>query len=129
MNNYDVSHDEAIFPDSFAFIPERVSQGGACRSCICHYQADIVQWLGDPRAPDGKSLSRHNVSFGKGMRSCVGMQLAYLELYLGLATFFRSPLAAKTRLYETDKSDLEMARDCFVPRPPKNSKGVRVIID
>lgn len=26
MSNYDVSHDENIFPDSFAFIPERVSR-------------------------------------------------------------------------------------------------------
>ncbi|SMR44066.1 unnamed protein product [Zymoseptoria tritici ST99CH_3D1] len=109
MSNYDVSHDEEIFPDSFSFIPER--------------------WLGDPRAPNGKALSRYNVSFGKGMRSCVGMQLAYLELYLGVATFFRSRLASKARLYETNKSDVEMARDCFVPRAAKKSKGVRVIFE
>lgn len=25
MNHYDVAHDEAIFPNSFAYIPERVS--------------------------------------------------------------------------------------------------------
>jgi len=69
MDNYAVSHDEKIFPNSFSFIPDR--------------------WLGDPRAPDGKQLSRCMVSFGKGTRSCTGMQLGYAELYIGLANFFR----------------------------------------
>lgn len=126
MSNYDVSHDEEIFPDSFSFIPERVSWYFMCKVSTI---ANSAQWLGDPRAPNGKALSRYNVSFGKGMRSCVGMQLAYLELYLGVATFFRSRLASKARLYETNKSDVEMARDCFVPRAAKKSKGVRVIFE
>lgn len=107
MTTYDVACDEAIFPEPFRFIPER--------------------WLGNPLAPDGRALSRYMVSFGKGMRGCVGMHLAYLELYVGIATFFRSPFGAAARLYETDKSDVEMARDAFVPRPVKKSKGVRVI--
>ena len=107
MTTYDVACDEAIFPDPFSFRPDR--------------------WLGDPRAPDGRALSRYMVSFGKGMRGCVGVHLAYLELYVGIATFFRSPLGVKARLYQTDKSDVEMARDAFVPRPVKHSKGVRAV--
>ena len=66
MDNYDVSHDEAIFPNSHKFIPER--------------------WLDDPKAPDGKPLSRYSVSFGKGSRNCVGMQLAYAELYVAFVS-------------------------------------------
>ncbi|KAJ2997326.1 hypothetical protein NUW58_g683 [Xylaria curta] len=69
MTTYDISHDETIFPDSFEYRPER--------------------WLGNPRSSDGRRLSRYMVSFGRGPRSCVGMQLAYAELYIGLATIFR----------------------------------------
>ena len=70
MDNYDVSHDEAIFPNSHKFIPER--------------------WLDDPKAPDGKPLSRYNVSFGKGSRNCVGMQLAYAELYVAFVSLCKN---------------------------------------
>ena len=70
MDNYDVSHDEAIFPNSHKFIPER--------------------WLDDPKAPDGKPLSRYSVSFGKGSRNCVGMQLAYAELYVAFVSLCKN---------------------------------------
>lgn len=109
MDNYAVSHDEAIFPDSFRFDPAR--------------------WLGDPRAPDGRQLGRYMVSFGKGTRSCTGMQLGYAELYVALASFFRSPLALRARLHDTDRSDVDLARDRFAPRPKKGSKGVRVVFE
>ncbi|KAH7032184.1 putative P450 monooxygenase [Macrophomina phaseolina] len=109
MDNYAVSHDEAVFPDSFRFDPAR--------------------WLGDCRAADGRQLSRYLVSFGKGTRSCTGMQLAYAEMYIALASFFRSPLALRARLFDTDRSDVELARDRFAPRSRKASKGVRVVFD
>lgn len=54
MTIVDVHHDEAIFPDSFRFIPER--------------------WLGDPRAPDGQPLEHYLMAFGKGTRICLGMK-------------------------------------------------------
>ncbi|KAH8749226.1 cytochrome protein [Diaporthe sp. PMI_573] len=102
MDIYDVSHDESIFPDSFSYKPER--------------------WLGNPRAPDGRQLSRYLVTFGRGTRSCVGLQLAWAELYVGLASLFRR---FELEIYETNKSDVELARDRFVPRPVASSKGVR----
>lgn len=105
MDIYSVSHDEAIFPDSFTYRPER--------------------WLGSPRAPDGRQLSQYLVTFGRGTRSCVGMQLAYAELYVGLASLFRR---FDFDLYETDRSDVELARDRFVPRPVSSSQGVRVVV-
>ncbi|KAK7542635.1 putative P450 monooxygenase [Phyllosticta citribraziliensis] len=109
MDTYAVSHDEEIFPDSFSFIPER--------------------WLGNPKAPDGKQLSRYMVSFGKGTRSCTGIQLGYAELYIGLANFFRSSLISDAKLYKTDKSDVELARDRFAPRPKLGSLGVRIVFE
>lgn len=108
MDNYDVSHDESIFPDSFSYIPER--------------------WLGNPKAPDGKLLNRYMVAFGKGARSCVGLQLAYAQLYGGLANFFRSELSERAEIHESSKADLEMAMCMFVPRPEPGTKGVRVLL-
>lgn len=104
MDSYAVSHDEEIFPDSFRFIPDR--------------------WLGDPKAPDGKQLTRYLVAFGRGTRSCVGMQLAYAELYIGLASLFRR---FDFELFETDRGDIDALRDRFVPRPRLGSKGVRAL--
>lgn len=58
----EVSHDEAIFPDSRAFIPER--------------------WLDDPKTNDGVPLDRFMVSFGRGTRSCMGMKYVSFLSYL-----------------------------------------------
>lgn len=102
MDIYSISHDENIFPDSFAFIPER--------------------WMGNPKAPDGKQLSRYLASFSGGTRNCVGMQLAYAELYIGLASMFRR---FDFELFETGRGDIDALRDCFVPRPKLGSNGVQ----
>jgi cytochrome P450 len=56
MTTVDVSHDEAIFPESHLFEPER--------------------WLGAPRTKDGLPLEKYNVSFQKGQRSCLGIKYA-----------------------------------------------------
>ncbi|RDW76745.1 cytochrome P450 [Aspergillus mulundensis] len=100
-----VSHDEDIFPDSHTYNPAR--------------------WLDSPRAPDGRLLTRYLVSFSRGPRSCVGMQLAYAELYIGLASLIRR---FDFELYETDRSDVDLARDRFIPRAKAASKGVRVLV-
>ncbi|TGJ85578.1 hypothetical protein E0Z10_g3226 [Xylaria hypoxylon] len=99
MGIYDVSHDETIFPDSFEYRPER--------------------WLGNPRSPDGRQLTRYMVAFGRGTRSCVGIQLAYAELYIGLATLFRR---FSFEVYETSRDDVEVRRDRFIPRPEQCEK-------
>lgn len=105
MDNYSQAHNEQFFPDSFSYKPER--------------------WLGEPRAPDGKLLSRYMSAFGKGTRVCIGMQLAYADLYIGVATMFRR---VKLELYQTDRIDIDCSRDRFVPRPPKSSLGVRAVV-
>ena len=105
MDNYAVSHDPAIFPDHMTYNPSR--------------------WLGDPKAPDGKQLSRYMVAFGRGTRSCVGMQLAYAELYIGLSTLFRR---FHFELFETNRTAVDLYMDTFVPRPKPGTKGVRVLV-
>jgi cytochrome P450 len=54
MTNVDVCDDETIFPDPRVFRPER--------------------WIGSPKAPNGQSLERYYVGFGKGTRSCLGIK-------------------------------------------------------
>lgn len=45
------------------------------------------------------------VPFGRGSRMCVGMPLAYCELYVTLGTFFRR--FGNLRVWETTDWDLE----------------------
>jgi len=103
MTIIDVHHDDRIFKNSRSFIPER--------------------WLDSPKTEDGENLSRYFVAFGKGARSCLGINLAHAELYLATATLFRR---FTFELYETETSDIELAHDFFLPSPKLDSKGVRV---
>jgi cytochrome P450 len=54
--------DPTIYPDPFAFRPER--------------------WIENPK------LTRYLFAFGRGSRNCLGMNLATSELYLGLAMIY-----------------------------------------
>ncbi|KIW42127.1 uncharacterized protein PV06_05711 [Exophiala oligosperma] len=103
MTIVDVCDDEAIFPNPRKFQPER--------------------WMNAPKTKDGSSLERYFVGFGKGTRSCLGINLAHAELYMALAGVFRN---FNFELYETDSSDVELAHDFFLPSPKLDSKGVRV---
>jgi cytochrome P450 len=109
MTSVLIHHDESIFPDSKEFRPER--------------------WIEDPR------LDRYLVAFSKGSRQCLGMNLAYAEMYLWLAAVFRRFGSKEVRfesdegvleLVDTDLSDVEIVADRFVPIVKPDSKGVRV---
>ena len=100
--NYVVNNDPKIFPNPFEYHPER--------------------WL---EAEDkGFRLDRYMVSFGKGSRSCVGINLAWAELYLALtyvATRF------DMEVYDTTaERDVLISRDFFVGVPKEDSKGIRM---
>ncbi|KIX06391.1 uncharacterized protein Z518_04367 [Rhinocladiella mackenziei CBS 650.93] len=103
MTIVDVNDDEEIFPNAREFKPER--------------------WINPPKTKDGSSLERYFIGFGKGTRSCLGINLAHAELYMTLAAVFRN---FAFELYETDISDVELAHDFFLPSPKMDSKGVRV---
>ncbi|KAF2758957.1 putative cytochrome P450 [Pseudovirgaria hyperparasitica] len=100
-----LNHNEEIFPNSYAFVPER--------------------WIGNPKAPNGSSLERYFVGFGKGSRSCLGINLAQAELYLTFAAMIRY---FDLELFDTDKTDVDMAHDFFLPFPKLDSKGIRVLV-
>ncbi|EED13527.1 cytochrome P450, putative [Talaromyces stipitatus ATCC 10500] len=87
MSGHFVHRNEAIFPNPHGFIPDR--------------------WLGD----EGKDLDKWLVAFSKGPRSCLGINLAWAELYLCFAYVFR-----KFELEIDPSSPKELKwRDCFLP--------------
>lgn len=67
FSHYVYNNDPAIFPDPYTFRPER--------------------WLGSKEETD--VLEAHMVSFSRGSRSCVGMNLAYAEFYTAMAHLVR----------------------------------------
>jgi len=83
-----VEMDPSIFPNPHTFDPER--------------------WL-VPGARE--TLEPYLVTFGKGSRQCVGINLAYAELYTIFATLLiRFP---NLRLYEARPDDAEAVADYF----------------
>ncbi|KAL7909376.1 cytochrome P450 [Trichoderma velutinum] len=96
-------HNENVFPDSHSFIPERWLVNGKQR----------------------RDMERSFFTFSKGSRQCLGMNLAYCELYLALtALIFR--VYPQMQLYETTVEDVTYDHDLFVPMAKGN--GVRVVI-
>ena len=102
-------YDETNFPNSKEFRPER--------------------WVGNTR------LERYMVSFSKGTRQCVGMNLGSAEIYLAVAAIFRNYGTKDYKipgdrgileLFETDIRDVEPVGDFQVPIPWKGSKGIRI---
>ncbi|KAG7095945.1 hypothetical protein E1B28_006629 [Marasmius oreades] len=63
--SYIVHSNPFLFPDPHKFIPER--------------------WLGE----NSHQLGKHLVAFSKGPRTCLGINLAWCEMYLILANVFR----------------------------------------
>jgi cytochrome P450 len=112
MSTYYMSHSEVVFPSSHTFDPSR--------------------WLPDPvtgapaLGPDGqKLLTRYLASFSRGTRACLGIQVAYAELYIALATVVRK---CEFRLFETTERDVRMWSEKFVAQAHPESKGIRVLV-
>ena len=88
-----VAHSE-IFPNPLSFIPER--------------------WLESDGSigPTANKLEHCLLAFGKGSRSCVGVSLAYAELYSVLSAVLRR-FGRRIELYKTTERDLEAVHDYF----------------
>ena len=118
MTSVHIHHDESIFPDSYAFNPER--------------------WIGNP------GLEKYLVAFSKGSRQCLGINLAYAEMYLCLSTIFRrfgSLGSGENQMnrgvrFERDEGVLELltpeqrevalAADGFLPLRSPEAKGLSI---
>lgn len=66
------------------------------------------------------------MSFGKGHRICVGMHLAYGEIFMGLAAVVRR---FRFKLWETTSADVECWSEFLAAHPKPGSKGVRVLVE
>jgi cytochrome P450 len=113
MTSMIVHKDPFIFSDPHSFRPER--------------------WIENPR------LDRFLVSFSKGSRQCLGINLAYAEIYLCLFAIFsrfgsRGPYddvrmegdEGVLELFETGVRDVEVHADAFVPLAAEGSQGIRI---
>lgn len=93
--------DKRVFIDARAFNPDR--------------------WL---PGPDGSRLpDKYFVTFGKGSRMCLGMQLAWAELSLMIAGTVRW---FDLELFETGEASVLMDKDNVIPVPKEGTEGVRV---
>lgn len=92
-----------IYPDPLSFKPDR--------------------WLVE--GDELKRLEKYFVPFGRGGRSCIGKELALMNLYLTVANFFHR---FDADLFRTDRKDIEMEHDFFSPFPRLESKGLRVVL-
>lgn len=92
-----------LFPEPQTFLPER--------------------WLTSAGEFNHTLANKYLVNFGRGSRSCLGMNLAYAEMYITLATIVRR---FDMELFETGMEDVKMVHDFFVAAPRLNSKGVRI---
>lgn len=122
MTSYKTLTDETIFPEPFAFRPERWLVG-------------VDKDGGDATV---SRLDAYLTVFGAGGRVCLGMALAQAELLLAIAKMFRvwggvgdtrPGDVGVARCVDTTAKDCEMASDYFIPIPYSGSKGVRAVFE
>ena len=86
---------------------------------------------------DDPQLERYNLAFSKGPYRCLGINLAYQELFLVLAAIFNrfelydgtgKQLGPTLELFETTDEDVIMVADFALPGVRKGSQGVRVLV-
>ncbi|KAI1818677.1 putative cytochrome P450 [Poronia punctata] len=107
MSSTLIHHDEKLFPHSKEFDPTR--------------------WL-DAQGRRDRSREKYILSFSRGSRQCIGINLAYAELFMVTAILLRR-LGPRLSLYETGLDDVEILHDCFVPLPKLDTKGIRVMVN
>ncbi|KAI0016878.1 cytochrome P450 [Xylariomycetidae sp. FL0641] len=101
------NHNPELFPDPLAFRPER--------------------WL----LPNGRhnyAMEKQLLSFGSGSRVCIGLNLAYCEMYLMTAAMALR-LFPRARLVDTTAEDVVYDHDANVPQTVKGSIAVRIEVD
>jgi len=67
------------------------------------------------------------IPFSRGTRQCVGMNLAYAELFLTLGALFGAQ-GVEMELTGTSRKDIDCVHDYFNPAPSSDAKGVRVLV-
>jgi cytochrome P450 len=128
MNFYAAHHDERVFPDSHSFLPERWLKNPTV-SAPDTSDAFVTEGASEKSRPTTpmrtKQLSRYMVVFGKGSRQCIGMELAWAELYLLLANLIRR---CDFDIFETEWRDVGFVREFGGPFPASDARGLRVLV-
>jgi Cytochrome P450 len=111
-----IHYNESYFPNHKAFSPER--------------------WLPNPPL---HPLTKYLVPFTRGTRQCLGMNLAWAELYLALGMLFRRYGSREYKeegdegtleLFEFEyERDLEIVGDGALPLYAVGSRGVRIVVN
>ena len=104
MTSVHVHDNETIFPDAYAFNPDR--------------------WL--PLETNGQKLQKYLTCFGGGSRMCVGMELGKAEFLTAVANVFRR-FGEDMELVDTVRErDVDAVYDVFNPASSKEGNGVMV---
>lgn len=121
MSFIDILEDAEIFPDPHAFKPERWLSSTAPSG-----SSDSDETTDDPAG----RRRRWAVStvFGGGSRMCIGLHLAWSEMYLTLAILV-SRFGDRMELYDVDfERDIKITIDGFDAFPGRGHKGLRVMM-
>ncbi|KAG8526148.1 uncharacterized protein KY384_000141 [Bacidia gigantensis] len=111
MTPTDLLHNPDIYPSPKTFCPDR-------------WLATTPSHPSHPLRTNPKLMDAAFRPFNAGPRMCIGLNLAYANMYHILAALMRR---WELELYETERErDVDFVRDQFVSKPGKNGKGVRV---
>ncbi|KUJ14554.1 cytochrome P450 [Mollisia scopiformis] len=127
-----IHHSPDIYPEPWSFIPERWIPSPA---------PDTPYHL--PSRPKGipQANSKYLMPFSKGTRNCLGYQLAYMEMYMGIAQLARTFLRIERndegkvlgvggmKLYQTDRRDTDMKKDSGFPLPEDGRGNMRLVVE
>ncbi|KAF2190227.1 putative cytochrome P450 [Zopfia rhizophila CBS 207.26] len=102
MSMRDMHFNPSIFPNPYCFDPNR--------------------WI-HATPTELERMEKAFVPFGRGVRGCIGLELAKQELLLVTGNMFWK---FDMRLYATTEKDVGVEHDYFSPFGPGNSKGVRI---
>lgn len=129
MTTMFVHDDPTIFPEPRTFIPERwLDFKSDNPTPAVSHDYDSTSTDKDGQQPlqqqtQQQRLGKYLLPFGRGSRACVGLNLAYAELYLALANIFRK---FELELYDVVRErDVDVSHDFFNPSPKLESVGVR----
>ncbi|APA15993.1 hypothetical protein sscle_16g107630 [Sclerotinia sclerotiorum 1980 UF-70] len=117
MTSVYMHQNPSIFPNPLTFNPYRwLTSSSSSSSSSTPTQSPILKL--------DTTHEKYLVAFSKGSRSCAGINLAKAEILLTIATIFRR--YEVQGLVETDRRDVDVKRDLFLPFPEVGRGGVRV---
>ncbi|KAK8031356.1 hypothetical protein PG990_001090 [Apiospora arundinis] len=106
MSAFITHRDAGVFPDPEEFRPER--------------------WV-TVEGEKNTALDKYLLSFSKGSRICLGMNLAMCELYLTIAAIVLR-VAPQMKLLNENDDAIKWDYEVMIPKPKKGTKPVSVVI-